>query len=357
VLRAAALTALERLLGGKSADEARAGLKDRDERVRLAAARALGAHAPREALGPLVELLEADALPVRADAAAGLAAMTGRPPDFAAYDPADRRKEAVARWRAWRKEHGETAKLTPLPRDLRPAPTRLLLCLFSPNRVVELDLAGKEVFAAEGMAAACGCAGLADGRRFFADWGTRELVEMDRAGKVTARGKLPGTPNSLDRLPDGHTLIGLFDVREVCELKPDGDVAWRARVDGAPTDARRLADGHTLVALFNVDRLVELDRDGKVVWQVEKVPSPESARRLASGNTLTASSRTGQVLEYSPAGKLVWSVKDLPSAYDALELENGHILVGYLRGLREIDRDGKLIREFPVGTVRRICRY
>jgi hypothetical protein len=72
---------------------------------------------------------------------------------------------------------------------------------------------------------------------------------------------------------------------------------------------------------------------------------------------LVASSGSGQVLEYDRAGKLVWSARDLPSAYDALELDNGHVLVAYARGLREIDRAGKLVREYPVGKVRRICLY
>jgi hypothetical protein len=54
---------------------------------------------------------------------------------------------------------------------------------------------------------------------------------------------------------------------------------------------------------------------------------------------------------------LVWSARDLPSAYDAVELDNGHVLAAYARGLREIDRAGKVVREYPVGKVRRICLY
>ena len=95
----------------------------------------------------------------------------------------------------------------------------------------------------------------------------------------------------------------------------------------------------------------------ETVTTTMNTPSPESVRRLTSGNTLVASSGSGQVLEYDRAGQLVWSARDLPSAYDAVELDSGHVLVAYARGLREIDRAGKVVREYPVGKVRRICLY
>jgi hypothetical protein len=356
-VRAAALTALERLAGAGAADDARAALKDRDARVRLAAAGALARQAPREPLGPLVDLLDADEASVRVEAAALLNALTGRRLEYSPHDTPPGRKAGAARWRDWVKENGATATLTPPPRDLRPAPSRLLLCQFEPFRVRELDLEGKVLFESKAAGSACGCDSLPDGRRFLADWGTGAVIELDNAGKVTRRLPVGGNLNSLERQPDGNLLVSVYQERTVVELKPDGTDAWRVKVEGTPTDARRLEGGRTLVALFDRGRLVELDRDGKVLWKVEGVPSPESARRLASGNTLVASSGRGQVLEYDRAGKLVWSARALPSAYDAVELDNGHVLAAYARGLREIDRAGTVVREFPVGKVRRICLY
>jgi hypothetical protein len=357
LVRAAALTALERLAGADAAGDARTALKDRDARVRLAAAGALARHAPREPLGPLVDLLEADAVSVRVDAAALLNGLTGQRLGYSAHDTPRGRKAGAARWHDWVRENGATAKLTPPPRDLRPAPSRLLLCQFEPFRVREVNLEGKVLFESKVAGSACGCAALPDGRRFLADWGTGAVIELGPAGKVKRRLPVGGNLNSLERQPDGNLLVSVYQKGTVVELKPDGTEAWRVKVEGMPTDARRLEGGRTLVALFDKELLVELDRDGKVRWKVEGVPSPESARRLASGNTLVASSRSGRALEYDRAGKLVWSARDLPSAYDAVELDNGHVLVAYARGLREIDRAGKVVREYPVGKVRRICLY
>src|SRR5262249_493762 len=151
---------------------------------------------------------------------------------FVASDTPERRGDAVGRWQTWLKDSGKTAKLNPVPRDLGPKASRLLLCLFDPYRVEELDLSGKRIFANGSLNSACGCQGLENGHRVFADWGTREVVEMDAQGKVVWRKPVPGTPNCLHRLPNGNTLVGLFLEREVCEIKPDGSVAWRAKVAG-----------------------------------------------------------------------------------------------------------------------------
>jgi hypothetical protein len=286
-----------------------------------------------------------------------LRAVTGQSFPFAAHEPKDRRQDGIDRWRTWVRDEGRTAKLNTPPRDAQPPASRVLVCLFNPFVVKEFDLSGKEVFTANQLNSACGCQGLPDGNRVFADWGASAVVELGPEGRVVWRKPVPGTPNCLDRLPDGTLLIGLFDKQEVCEVKRDGTIGWKVSVDGKPTDTRRLDNGRTLVALFDSKRIVEIDREGKVVWKIDDVPSPESARRLPNGNTLVASSQAGEVLVYSPQGKVVWSAKNVPNAYDAVELENGNLLVGYARGLREIDRDGKAVREVAVGTVRRICRY
>ncbi len=237
------------------------------------------------------------------------------------------------------------------------APERLLPCLFHPYRIVEVDFQGKQLFRSnEAVRSACGCEGLPGGRRFFADYHGGSVIEMDAKGQVIRSFEMSGGPNSLQRLPNGNLVVALCSGHEVVELQADGKEVWRVAVDGDPTDARRLENGRTLVALYTPARVVEVDRDGKVVWEIPQVSSPESARRLASGNTLVASSK-GEVLEFSPAGKVVWSVRNVPKAYDALELPSGNVLIGYESGLREVTRAGNIVRELPVGTVRRIACY
>src|SRR5262245_52327219 len=109
IVRAAALTALERLAGADAAGDARTTLKDPDARVRLAAAGALARHASRESLGPLVDLLEAEEVSARVEAAALLNALTGQRLEYSAHDTPPGRKAGVARWRDWVKENGARA--------------------------------------------------------------------------------------------------------------------------------------------------------------------------------------------------------------------------------------------------------
>jgi hypothetical protein len=357
-VRAAAIRALGSALGKDVAEHARPLFRDADETVRLAAVLALAAHEPRECLGPLVELLDADSLTVRSRSDAILRAITGEFFSFAAYDAPEQRKEAVGRWREWVKQKGQTAKLAPLTSRELPSASRMLLCLFEPFAVREVDLTGKTLFSVgEPLNSACGCQALANGNRVFADWGAQALVELNPAGKLVSKVALGGTPNCLHSSADGSHLVGLFDKREVVLVK-DGKIAWRRAVGGSPTDVARLENGRILVALHDVNRVVEIDEAGKVVWKLETLAGPESGRRLRSGNTLVTSSRTGEAIEYTPDGKIAWRARDLPRAFDALELENGHILVGYQQGLRELDRTGKTVRDIKTsGPVRRICRY
>jgi HEAT repeat protein len=355
-IRAVALVACERALGRRVLPVARKHLTDREEMVRLAAARVVALHEPRECLGALAGLLNAESLPVRADSVTLLRAITGQRFDYAAHDEPASRAGAVVRWKEWIEKNGKTAKLILAPRKLDSRLGRTLLCLFDPYRVRELDTAGKTVFSTDALASACGCQGMANGHRVFADWGGKEVIELDAQGKVCWRKPVPGTPNCLHRLPNGNVVVGLFTERKVIEIDRDGKVVWQANVPGEPTESQRLENGRTLVALYETDQLVELNRTGKVVWQVRNVLQPESARRLGNGNTLVASS-SGQVREYDRSGKVVWSAQNLPRAYDALELDNGNILIGYSKGLREMTRQGKVVREMAVGTVRRISRY
>ncbi len=332
-------------------------LQDREELVRLAAARALVEHQPQETLEALVLLLEAKNVRARLESDRMLRALTGQQFGFVASAEAAERKAAVEGWRTWVRENGKTAKLRLPLREDEARLGRVLLCRFNPFSAQELDARDKTVFTSQDVEAPCGCQGLPNGHRVFADWTTRELVEMDARGTVVWRKGVDGTPNCLHRLEDGNTLTGLFDRNLVIEMKRDGTIAWQAKVDGQPTDTRRLDNGRTLVALHGSNRVIELDRQGKVVWQINDVPTPESARRLANGHTLIGCGRLGEVREYSAEGKLVWSVRGVPSAYDALELENGNVLIGYQDGLREVMRSGKVVRDVKVGTVRRISCY
>ncbi|HUG18264.1 MAG TPA: PQQ-binding-like beta-propeller repeat protein [Planctomycetaceae bacterium] len=360
-VRSTALVALGRLDSVHSKAILLDSLSLADDRLAIAAAEGIAFDYPEQSLATLSRLLESPSFCIRHQAASLLQTVTHKQFGYAPYANDPQRNEAAIRWQKWIESDASTVRdLTPL--RTRPQRTgRILLCLFRPFTVMELDESGNEVFRSSITRAACG--GEADrvtGHRFFSDWERKAIIELDAYGQnVKEPIPLPGIPNSLNLLENGHLLAGIYNRNLVCEVKPDGTVVWEANVDGQPSDARRLANGNTLVALNNRHRVIEIDNEGTVVWELNGSPvhSPESARRLDNGNTLVACGREGSVKEFSPDGTVIWETRDLPMAYDAIVLDNGHLLIGYQSGLRELDRGGNLIRELPVGVVRRIHRY
>jgi len=90
------------------------------------------------------------------------------------------------------------------------------------------------------------------------------VVEMDRAGKELWALTDLLTPYTARRLPDGNTLVAEYGTGRVVEFDPAGTKVWEyTELDQCYT-AERLPDGRTLVA----DRqgVREVDRSGQVLW-------------------------------------------------------------------------------------------
>ena len=185
--------------------------------------------------------------------------------------------------------------------DLHVLPTGNLLVQQGAARVVEIDVARKEVVWTYDAAISNGNEGrpvevhsfqpLPDGRVMIAESGPGRILEIDRRGQVAHEIAL-----KLDR-PHPHT-----DTRLV----------------------RRLESGNYLVCHEGDGVVREYARDGAVVWEYD-VPlfgaepaaghGPDSfgdkcfaALRLDSGNTLIATGNGHSVLEVNDAGKVVWQL-------------------------------------------------
>lgn len=354
-VRLVAIAALERAIGPESQADLVPLLGDSQESVRLAAAAAAANYQPRTAVSVAAPLLESDDEAIRAGAAALLREMTGRHFGYTAFDAAPQRAAATANWNQWIADHADTAVWQLPLGPIHVHQQRVVVCTFNPFRVKEVALHGENLFDSNVADSACGAVRLPNGRRVLADWGSKSLIFLDAHGRREYAVDLPGTPNGLDLLDNGNLLVPLFHEKSLVEITPAGETVWHVELEGRPTDARRLPGGGTLVALNSNDRIIEINRRGDVVWSIDDCRSPESARRLKNGNTLVAM-RLG-VKEYDPSGAEVWSLEELSSPYDAVLLDNGNILVGHAGGLREVDRRGQMVREFPVGTVRRIFYY
>jgi hypothetical protein len=336
-------------------------LESDDFATRLAAAQALAPIAREESLAALVGGLESEDLPVRTAAYRCLHAITSQHFGYAPYAGAERRAASIMQWKEWLAQHAAEAPLRqPLEEGSMPM-GRYIVCHIDPYSVSELDDSNRVLFHRQSETpedeAYAGCAVSNDGYRVLAGFGSVIAFQGSGQGQEVWRVATPEEQATIDRTPNQTYLVGLFDTQELREVNAGGEVVRQVKLPGNPSDVRYVSPKRVLAALYSSRQIAEIDASGKIAWKIENVPPPESARRLANGNTLITTA-LGKVIEYALDGTEVWSYKqNIPLAYDALELPSGNVLIGYRRGLREIDRNGDTIREWQTTTVRRICAY
>ena len=118
-------------------------------RVRIAAARMLADLGDRAALPVLIELLTSDDIDLRIAGVRTLRGLTGKKFKFVAYDTPAARQKAVAAWKAWLAGEGAEAELHFPVADSARLRGRTLLAVWSNDRVVEIDDAGKVTWGCE----------------------------------------------------------------------------------------------------------------------------------------------------------------------------------------------------------------
>lgn len=357
-VRIAALTALAKTSGPAASQHLLPLLADGDERVRVAAARALASHGRRESLPVLVALLDSPELSIRLASLRTLKGATGQDLGFVAYENEKVRAPAREKWQAWLAAEGASATLkTPL-QEAAVEIGRTLICNHAQSKLIEYDLAGRQVWEQGVDPQPWSCQGLPDGRRLVASYNNRTVIEYDAAGKESWRaGGLPGGPTSVQRLENGNTLLACTDSQKVVELDRAGKIVWEVTVDGRPCDAQRLDDGRTLLALQNASKVAEIDRSGKIVWEIASLANPFAVQRLENGNTLVAIMGAGQVAEFDRSGKKVWSKEGLSNPYDAQRLSGGNTLVVDSTGVMEVDPSGKVVWNKGQSAICRVSRY
>jgi len=357
-LRRAAIAAYGRAVGSRADEELKKLLNDPNDLVKLAAARSLLEHGNRAALPVLGELLDSEELRVRVRSVKLLRQVSGRRFRFVAYESPETRAAALRNWREWIAAEGQAAELK-LPLKTAPYEVgRILICDYSRNRILELDLKGRTLWERPVGKRPWGCQGLPNGNRLVASYATRTVTEYSAEGKtVWAKAALPGGPTSVERLENGHTLVACTDSQKIIELNRKGDIVWSVTISQRPTDARRLDNGRTLICLQSGGRVVEVDHKERVRWEIQGLRSPFSAQRLDNGHTLVACTGDGSVREYDRNGTLVWQKHGFSSAYDAQRLNNGHTLISDYRGLREIDADGKVLWMKSLKGISKFHRY
>jgi hypothetical protein len=353
--RQAAERALTAAARPEDAEALRRALGAANEAVRLAAAVALLDQGDRRALPVLGRLLDSEDLPTRNPAGRVLRAVTGQDMGFLAYDPAERRVRAAARWRGWIDEAGPAARLS-LPAPAQSPVGKVLLCNYEKSHVVELDEGGRKVWELRYPEAGC-CRGRADGHRLLG--ARRRVDEYDAEGQPVWGLDISGDVLAVRRLPSGHTLVSLVREGEARleEYRPDKSVCWEASLgEDLGMDVQRLPDGNTLVALKATHRLVEVDRWGKGVWEVEAGGEPDSVQRLKDGHTVVALHYGSKVVEVDRGGKAVWSYP-IRHPTHAQRLPDGHTVISNVEKVIEIDAVGKVLWEYKEKGIVHLSAY
>jgi outer membrane protein assembly factor BamB len=313
-----------------------------DDRVRLAAARALANAGERKAMDTFVSLLASQNARVRTRSYQSLRALTGQKIDFAPDGKPESRAKGVEAWKQWVAANAATAKLTLPLTEQNVLLGRTLYVSQSQSKLVELNADNSKRWEVQLPGPSHGCQGLPNGHRLVAVFAHSLVIEYDADGKECWRKEgLPGPPYSVQRLDNGSTLVACPHVQQIIEIAPDGSTT-PINVPGHPMSAQRLENGNTLCALQQGNRVVEVDSAGKIVWEIRTGNGPSHAVRLDNGNTLVCLISSRQVVEYDASGKnVVWrSAARLANVYAAQRLPNGSTLVADFQGIHEFDSTG-----------------
>jgi len=235
-----------------------------------------------------------------------------------------------------------------------------------PNRMLELDAAGKVVWEHQPPSLAVIFQVLPSGNVLYAYGGKPTGVrEVTRKG-VEVWNYVSQCPQVLgcERLANGNTLVAEQGPCRAVEVNPQGAVV---RVTPLSTshatyhlqvrNIHKLANGNILAAHEGEGAVREVDVAGKVVWEYTGVEIAGDAQRLPNGNTLISCGTQKRILEVTPDKQIAWQF----TAADAPELNltwisslqvlpNGNLVVGnFLRG-----QEGKGAHAFEVTRDKRV---
>ncbi len=160
------------------------------------------------------------------------------------------------------------------------------------------------------------------------------VVLMDEAGAVKREWKVPH-PQDAWLLPSGNLIT--THVRGVRELRPDSSLVWEYKVE-APNEVpslQMLPNGNALIGVVGLCRLLEVERpSGRIVHTVQlatSVAEPHAqfrmCRQTPEGTYLVPFTAEGIVREVDRDGKVLREWPPAPMPVCALRLPNGNTLI------------------------------
>ncbi len=211
--------------------------------------------------------------------------------------------------------------------------------------------------------------------------------EINRNGEVLWQHIDNQMSHDIDRLNNGNTLYvqGWVDKGEkhVVEVDGEGNEVWSwdgmGDYNKKPFSKHnfqgwihvnavtRTGDGNTFISLRNFNRFIQVNKNGELVREkifggkkgklLKKKIGPHDPEVLSNGNILVPLTAVNKVIEVGSEGK-VWEYNDpigrkpSTSIRDANRLPNGNTLIAKYNKIVELDKNGNIVWELVVPSVR-----
>jgi len=173
----------------------------------------------------------------------------------------------------------------------------------------------------------------------------------NKAGDIVWEYPVPH-PQDVWMLPNGNVLTTYYQgVREVTR---DKQIVWEYRTEkpNEIPNCQPLPDGNVMIGIVGECRLIEVNRNGEIVHQVqlsttEKTPHAQfrMCRKTPEGTYLVPFTAEGAVREYDREGKVIREFPKRPMPVCALRLRNGNTLISQDQSVTEYDCNNNIVWE------------
>lgn len=174
---------------------------------------------------------------------------------------------------------------------------------------------------------------------------------MNKAGEIVWEYPVPH-PQDVWMLPNGNILTTYY--QGVCEVTREKKVVWEYKTEkpNEIPNCQPLPDGNVLIGIVGECRLIEVNRKGEIVHQVqlsttEKTPHSQfrMCRKTSEGTYLVPFTAEGAVREYDRDGRVIREFPQRPTPVCALRLENGNTLISADQAVTEYDPNNNVVWE------------
>lgn len=185
----------------------------------------------------------------------------------------------------------------------------------------------------------------------FSEHANDRVAIMDTNGEIVWDYAVPH-PQDVWMLSNGNILTTCYQgVREVTR---DKQTVWEYRTEkpNEIPNCQPLPDGNVLIGIVGECRLIEVNRAGEIVHQVqlsttEKTPHAQfrMCRKTREGTYLVPFTAEGAVREYDRDGNVIREFPPRPMPVCALRLDNGNTLISGSGSVTEYAPDGRVTWE------------